>query len=198
MQNNLVPMVVEKTGQGERAFDIFSRLLNERIVFLNGVVDDHSSNLIVAQMLHLESADSEKDIHFYINSGGGVITSGLAIYDVMQFIKCDVATYVMGQACSMGSFLAQAGHPGKRFMLPHARHMIHQPSGGARGMASDIEISYNEIMYVKRLLTELYVKHNTANKSYEDFEKDMDRDTFMSAKQALEYGLIDQIIERRS
>jgi len=191
-------MVVEKTGQGERAFDIFSRLLNERIVFLNGVVDDHSSNLIVAQMLHLESADSEKDIHFYINSGGGVITSGLAIYDVMQFIKCDVATYVMGQACSMGSFLAQAGHPGKRFMLPHARHMIHQPSGGARGMASDIEISYNEIMYVKRLLTELYVKHNTANKSYEDFEKDMDRDTFMSAKQALEYGLIDQIIERRS
>ena len=116
----------------------------------------------------------------------------------MQFIKCDVATYVMGQACSMGSFLAQAGHPGKRFMLPHARHMIHQPSGGARGMASDIEISYNEIMYVKRLLTELYVKHNTANKSYEDFEKDMDRDTFMSAKQALEYGLIDQIIERRS
>lgn len=198
MENNLVPMVVEKTGQGERAFDIFSRLLNERIVFLNGVVDDHSSNLIVAQMLHLESSDSEKDIHFYINSGGGVITSGLAIYDVMQFIKCDVATYVMGQACSMGSFLAQAGHPGKRFMLPHARHMIHQPSGGARGMASDIEISYNEIMYAKKLLTELYVKHNTAGKTYEDFEKDMDRDTFMSAKQALEYGLVDQIVDKRS
>jgi ATP-dependent Clp protease protease subunit len=190
-------MVVEKTGQGERAFDIFSRLLNERIVFLNGGVDDHSSNLIVAQMLHLESADSEKDIHFYINSPGGVITSGMAIYDVMQFVKPDVCTYVMGQACSMGSFLAQAGAKGKRYILPHARHMIHQPSGGARGMQSDIEIQYKEITQMKKMLTELYVKHNTAGKTYAEFERDMDRDTFMSADEALAYGLVDQVVEKR-
>lgn len=193
----LVPMVVEKTGQGERAFDIFSRLLNERIVFLNGPVDDHSSNLVVAQMLHLESADSEKDIHFYINSPGGVITSGMAIYDVMQFVKPHVATYVMGQACSMGSFLAQAGEPGKRYMLPHSRHMIHQPSGGARGMQSDIEIQYKEITQMKKMLTELYVKHNTAGKTYDQFERDMDRDTFMSAEEALAYGLVDKIVDKR-
>jgi len=193
----LVPMVVEKTGQGERAFDIFSRLLNERIVFLNGPVDDHSANLVIAQMLHLESADSEKDIHFYVNSPGGVITAGMGIYDVMQFVKPDVATYIMGQACSMGSFLAQSGTPGKRFMLPNSRHMIHQPSGGARGMASDIEISYNEIMFWKKRLTELYVKHNTAGKTFEDFERDMDRDTFMSAEAALAYGLCDRIVEKR-
>ena len=198
MYSQLVPMVVEKTGQGERAFDIFSRLLNERIVFLNGGVDDVSSNLIVAQILHLESADSEKDIHFYINSPGGVITSGMAIYDVMQFVKPDVCTYVMGQACSMGSFLAQAGTPGKRYMLPHARHMIHQPSGGARGMQSDIAIQYQEITKMKEMLTKLYVKHNTAGKTYEQFEKDMDRDTFMSAEEALAYGLIDKIVEHRS
>jgi ATP-dependent Clp protease, protease subunit len=196
--NMLVPMVVEKTGQGERAFDIFSRLLNERIVFLNGPVDDHSSNLIVAQILHLESADSEKDIHFYINSPGGVITSGMAIYDVMQFVKPDVCTYVMGQACSMGSFLAQAGSPGKRFMLPHARHMIHQPSGGARGMQSDIEIQYKEITQMKTMLTNLYVKHNTAGKTYAEFERDMDRDTFMSAEEALAYGLCDKIVDHRA
>ena len=196
-QNNLVPMVVEKTGQGERAFDIFSRLLNERIVFLNGGVDDVSSNLIVAQILHLESADSEKDIHFYINSPGGVITAGMAIYDVMQFVKPDVCTYVLGQACSMGSFLAQAGTPGKRYMLPHARHMIHQPSGGARGMQSDIAIQYQEITKMKDMLTKLYVEHNTAGKSYADFEKDMDRDTFMSAEEALSYGLCDKIVSRR-
>jgi ATP-dependent Clp protease protease subunit len=197
IQNNLVPMVVEKTGQGERAFDIFSRLLNERIVFLNGGVDDVSSNLIVAQILHLESADSEKDIHFYINSPGGVITAGMAIYDVMQFVKPDVCTYVLGQACSMGSFLAQAGTPGKRYMLPHARHMIHQPSGGARGMQSDIAIQYQEITKMKDMLTKLYVEHNTAGKSYADFEKDMDRDTFMSAEEALTYGLCDKIVSRR-
>jgi len=194
----LVPMVVEKTGQGERAFDIFSRLLNERIVFLNGPVDDHSANLVIAQMLHLESADSEKDINFYINSPGGVITAGMGIYDVMQFVKPDVATYIMGQACSMGSFLAQAGTAGKRFMLPNSRHMVHQPSGGARGMASDIEISYKEIMFWKRRLTELYVKHNTAGKTFEDFERDMDRDTFMSAEAALAYGLCDRIVEQRT
>ncbi len=195
--NMLVPMVIEKTGQGERAFDIYSRLLNERIVFLNGPVDDTSSNLIVAQILHLESMDSEKDINFYINSPGGVITSGMAIYDVMQFVKPDIATYVLGQACSMGSFLAQAGAPGKRFMLPHARHMIHQPSGGARGMQSDIEIQYKEITYMKEMLTKLYVKHNTAGKTYEEFERDMDRDTFMSASEALAYGLCDKIVESR-
>jgi ATP-dependent Clp protease protease subunit len=197
MNSQLVPMVVEKTGQGERAFDIFSRLLNERIVFLNGAVDDNSSNLIVAQILHLESADSEKDIHFYINSPGGVITSGMAIYDVMQFVKPDLCTYVMGQACSMGSFLAQAGSPGKRYMLPHARHMIHQPSGGARGMQSDIAIQYQEITKMKEMLTKLYVKHNTAGKTYEQFEKDMDRDTFMSAEEALAYGLCDKIVDKR-
>jgi ATP-dependent Clp protease protease subunit len=197
MNNTLVPMVVEKTGQGERAFDIFSRLLNERIVFLNGAVHDDSANLIVAQILHLESSDSEKDIHLYINSPGGVITAGMAIYDVMQFVKPDVCTYVMGQACSMGSFLAQAGTAGKRYMLPYARHMIHQPSGGARGMQSDIEIQYKEITQMKRMLTELYVQHNTAGKTYEDFERDMDRDTFMSAKEALDYGLCDRIIEKR-
>jgi len=194
---SLIPMVIEKTSTGERAFDIYSRLLNERIVFLNGPVDDHSSNLIVAQMLHLESQDSDKDINFYINSPGGVITSGMAIYDVMQFVKPDIATFVMGQACSMGSFLAQAGTPGKRYMLPHARHMIHQPSGGARGMQSDIEIQYKEITQMKTMLTELYVKHNTAGKTYAEFEKDMDRDTFMSAKESLAYGLIDKIIENR-
>ena len=193
----LVPMVVEKTGQGERAFDIFSRLLNERIVFLNGPVDDGSASLIVAQILHLESADSEKDIHFYINSPGGVITSGMAIYDVMQFVKPNVCTYVMGQACSMGSFLAQAGSPGKRYMLPHARHMIHQPSGGARGMQSDIAIQYQEITKMKEMLTKLYVKHNTAGKTYEQFEKDMDRDTFLSAEESLAYGLIDKIVDKR-
>jgi len=194
----LVPMVIEKTGQGERAFDIYSRLLNERIVFLNGPVDDHSSNLIVAQILHLESSDSERDINFYINSPGGVITAGMAIYDVMQFVKPDVATYVMGQACSMGSFLAQAGTAGKRYMLPNSRHMCHQPSGGARGMASDIEISYKEIMHWKKRLTELYVAHNSKNKTYEDFEKIMDRDTFMSAQESLDFGLCDQIVISRS
>jgi ATP-dependent Clp protease protease subunit len=195
--DNLVPMVVEKTGQGERAFDIYSRLLNERIVFLNGPVDDYSANLVIAQMLHLESADSEKDINFYINSPGGVITAGMGIYDVMQFVKPDVATYVMGQACSMGSFLAQAGAKGKRYLLPNSRHMIHQPSGGARGMASDIEISYKEIMFWKKRLTELYVEHNTAGKTFADFERDMDRDTFMSAPDALAYGLCDQIVAKR-
>lgn len=190
-------MVIERTSQGERAFDIYSRLLNERIVFLNGPVDDNVSNLIIAQILHLESQDSDKDINFYINSPGGVITAGMAIYDVMQFVKPDIATYVIGQACSMGSFLAQAGTQGKRFMLPNARHMIHQPSGGARGMASDIEISYKEIMYWKTRLTMLYVEHNTAGKTYAQFENDMDRDTFMSANEALKYGLCDSIVSSR-
>jgi ATP-dependent Clp protease protease subunit len=194
---SLIPMVIEKTSTGERAFDIYSRLLNERIVFLNGAVDDYSANVIVAQFLHLESSDSEKDIHFYINSPGGVVTAGMSIYDTMQFIKPDICTYVMGQACSMGSLLAQAGTAGKRYMLPNARHMIHQPSGGARGQATDMQIQVEEILKMKQSLTELYVKHNSKGKTFEDFAKDMERDKFMSAEEALTYGLIDKIVEKR-
>ena len=162
----LVPIVVEKTSAGERSYDIYSRLLKDRIIMLNGVVEENVCNLVVAQMLFLESEDPDADITLYINSPGGVITDGMSVYDTMQFIKPDVCTVVMGQACSMGSFLAQAGAPGKRFLLPHSRTMIHQPSGGARGMASDIEISYHEIMKMKEMLTQLYVKHNTAGKTF--------------------------------
>jgi len=194
----LVPMVIEKTGSGERAFDIYSRLLNERIVLLNGPVHDDAAASIVAQFLHLESSDSEKDIHFYINSPGGVVTAGMAIYDVIQFIKPDVATYVMGQACSMGSLLAQSGTAGKRHMLPHARHMIHQPSGGAGGQATDMQIQVKEILKMKEVLTNIYVKHNSKGKTYDILENDMERDKFMSAQEALEYGLIDAIVEKRS
>lgn len=194
---NLVPMVVESTNKGERAYDIYSRLLKDRIVMLDTDVNEHSASLVVAQMLFLESEDPNKDISFFINSPGGVITAGMAIYDTMNFIKCDVQTIVMGQACSMGSFLAQAGAAGKRKMLPYARHMIHQPSGGARGMQSDIEIQYKEITKMKTILTELYVKHNTKGKTYKEFERDMDRDTFMSAQESLDYGLCDEIITKR-
>jgi ATP-dependent Clp protease protease subunit len=194
----MIPFVIEQTATGERSYDIFSRLLKDRTIMMGGVVEDNMSNAIIAQLLFLESDDPSKDITLFINSGGGVITAGMGIYDTMQYIKCDVSTIVVGQACSMGSFIAQAGTAGKRFMLPNARHMIHQPSGGARGMASDIEISYREIMYWKEHLTRLYVKHNSQNKTYEEFERDMDRDTFMSAEQAVEYGLADQIIEKRS
>jgi ATP-dependent Clp protease protease subunit len=190
-------MVVESTNKGERAYDIFSRLLKDRIVMLDTDVNEHSSSLVVAQLLFLESEDPNKDINFFINSPGGVITAGMAIYDTMNFIKCDVQTIVMGQACSMGSFLAQAGAAGKRKMLPYARHMIHQPSGGARGMQSDIEIQYKEITKMKTILTDLYVKHNTKGKTYADFERDMDRDTFMSAQESLDYGLCDEIITKR-
>ena len=193
----LIPTVIEQSGRGERAYDIYSRLLKDRIIMLNGPVEDHSANLIVSQMLFLESEDSTADIHLYINSPGGVITAGMSIYDTMQFINPDVSTIVIGQACSMGSFLAQAGAPDKRFVLPHSRTMIHQPSGGARGQQSDIEIQYKEITYMKKMLTELYVKHNTARKTYEDFERDMDRDNFMTAQQAIEYGLADKIAEKR-
>jgi len=194
---SLVPMVIETTSKGERAYDIYSRLLKERIIMLNGPVEDHMSNLIVSQLLFLESEDPNKDVSLFVNSPGGVITAGMAIYDTMQFIKCDVATFVIGQACSMGSFLAQAGAPGKRHMLPYARHMIHQPSGGTRGMQSDIEIQYQEITKMKQILTELYVKHNSAGKTYEEFERDMDRDTFMSAEESMAYGLVDKIIDKR-
>jgi len=190
-------MVVESTSKGERAYDIYSRLLKERIIMLNGPVEDNMANTVVAQLLFLESENPDKEISLFINSPGGVITSGMAIYDTMQFIKPDVSTFVMGQACSMGSFLAQAGAAGKRFMLPYARHMIHQPSGGSRGMQSDIEIQYKEITKMKTILTELYVKHNSKGKTYAEFERDMDRDTFMSAQEALDYGLVDKIIEKR-
>jgi ATP-dependent Clp protease protease subunit len=190
-------MVIEQTSKGERSFDIFSRMLKDRVIFINGGISTEMSHVIVAQLLFLESENPDKDISLYINSPGGEVTAGMAIYDTMQFIKCDVQTIVMGQACSMGSFLAQAGTAGKRMMLPYARHMIHQPSGGARGMQSDIEIQYKEITKMKHILTELYVKHNTVGKTYEDFERDMDRDTFMSAQEALDYGLVDKIIERR-
>lgn len=195
---SLVPMVIEKTGNGERAYDIYSRLLKERIILLEGEVHDQMANLIVAQLLYLEAENPEKDITLFVNSPGGSITSGMAIYDTMQYIKCDVSTIVMGQACSMGSFLAQAGAKGKRFVLPYSRTMIHQPSGGARGMVSDIEIQYKEITKMKRVLTQLYVEHNTAGKTYEQFEKDMDRDTFLSAQEAVDYGLADGIMTKRA
>lgn len=194
----LVPVVIEKEAKGERSYDIYSRLLKDRIVMLNGPVEDMSANIVTAQLLFLESQSPDKPINLYINSPGGVITAGMGIYDTMQFIKSPVHTTVMGQACSMGSFLAQAGEAGHRYLLPNARHMIHQPSGGARGMASDIEISYREIMYWKKQLTELYVKHNTAGKTFADFERDMDRDTFMTPQEAVEYGLADKIVEKRS
>ena len=193
----LVPVVIDKTSQGERAYDIYSRLLKDRVVMLNGPVEDYSANLVVSQLLFLEAENPDKDITLYINSPGGVITAGMSIYDTMQYIKPDVTTVVMGQACSMGSFLAQAGAPGKRYVLPHSRTMIHQPSGGARGMQSDIEIQYKEITHMKKMLTELYVKHNTKGKTYADFERDMDRDTFMTAQEAVNYGLADQVIEKR-
>ena len=194
---SLVPMVIESTSKGERAYDIYSRLLKERIIMLNGPVEDGMANLVVAQLLFLESENPDKDISLFINSPGGVVTAGMSIYDTMQFIKPDVATYVMGQACSMGSLLAQSGAAGKRFMLPYARHMIHQPSGGARGQATDMEIQVREILKMKKELTGIYQKHNSKGKTFEQLTADMERDNFMSAQEALEYGLIDKIIEKR-
>jgi ATP-dependent Clp protease protease subunit len=190
-------MVVEATSKGERAYDIYSRLLKERVIMLDTDVNDHSASLIVAQMLFLESENPEKDIFLYINSPGGVVTDGMAIYDSMQFIKPDVSTIVMGQACSMGSLLAQAGAPGKRLILPNARHMIHQPSGGARGQATDIQIQAREIQKMKEYLTNIYVTHNTAGKTFENLSADMERDFFMSAEEAVAYGLADQVITKR-
>jgi len=190
-------MVVEKEQNGERAYDIFSRLLKERIVFLNGPVHDAVAHTVTAQLILLESQNRDKPINFYINSPGGVVSSGMAIYDTMQYIKSPVWTYVMGQACSMGSLLAQAGEPGKRYMLPHAGHMIHQPSGGASGQATDIQIHAEEIIKLKKELTEVYVKHNSKGKTFEELSNDMERDKFMTAQEALEYGLIDEIFERR-
>ncbi len=195
---SLIPMVVEQTSKGERSYDIYSRLLRDRIIMLDTDVNEHTASLLVAQLLFLESEDPEKDISFYINSPGGSVTAGMAIYDTMQFIKCDVQTIVMGQACSMGSLLATAGAAGKRSILPHARHMIHQPSGGARGHATDIQIQAREIQKMKEYLTTIYVRHNTAGKTYEQFSADMERDFFMSAEEALAYGLVDKIITDRN
>ena len=194
---NFIPYVVEKVAGGERSYDIYSRLLKERIVFLNGEVNDQVSNSICAQLLFLEAEDPDADINFYINSPGGTVTSGMAMYDTMQYIKPDVSTIVMGQACSMGSLLANAGAPGKRYMLPKARHMIHQPSGGARGQQTDIEIAAQEIRRMRDELTEIYVKHNSKGKTFDQVNKDIERDNFMTAAEALEYGLIDEIVDKR-
>ena len=191
----LVPMVVEQTARGERAFDIYSRLLKERVIFLVGPIDDHMANLVVAQLLFLESENPDKDIHLYINSPGGVITSGLSIYDTMKFIKPDVATMCIGQACSMGSFLLSAGAKGKRYCLPNSRVMIHQPSGGAQGQATDIEIQAKEILYLRSRLNGLYAEHT--GQPIEKIERDVERDYFMNAEQAKAYGLIDQILDKR-
>ena len=193
---NLVPMVIEQEARGERSYDICSRLLKDRIVMLDTDVNEHSASLLVAQLLFLESQGNE-DITMFINSPGGVVTAGMAIYDTMQFIKPDVCTVVMGQACSMGSLLATAGAKGKRKMLPNARHMIHQPSGGAGGQATDMEIQVEEIIKMKKNLTQIYVNHNSKGKTFEQFKNDMERDKFMNAEEALEYGLIDEIITKR-
>ena len=194
---HLVPMVIETEAKGERAYDIYSRLLKDRIIMLDTDVNEHTASLLVAQLLFLESQGNE-DIHFFINSPGGGVTAGMAIYDTMQFIKPNVSTIVMGQACSMGSLLATAGAPGKRKMLPNARHMIHQPSGGAGGQATDMEIQVEEILKMKKNLTQIYVNHNSKGKTFEDFKNDMERDKFMSAQEALEYGLVDEIVTKRS
>ena len=194
--NMLVPMVIEQTSRGERSYDIYSRLLKERIIMLNGEFEDNMSNLIVSQLLFLAAEDPEKDIELYINSPGGVITSGMAIYDTMQFIKPDVATICMGQAASMGAFILSSGAQGKRKSLPNARIMIHQPSGGARGMAVDIEIQVQEILRQREMLNNIMAKNT--GKSAKTLEEDMDRDNFMSPYEAMKYGLIDTVIEPTS
>ncbi|HIC87089.1 MAG TPA: ATP-dependent Clp endopeptidase proteolytic subunit ClpP [Aquificae bacterium] len=195
IKSQLVPIVVEQTGQGERAYDIYSRLLKDRIIILGQPIDDHVANLIVAQLLYLEADDPEKDIYLYINSPGGVVTAGLAIYDTMQYIKPDVVTICMGQAASMAAVLLAAGAPGKRYSLPHSRIMIHQPLGGFQGQATDIEIHAKEILRLKKMLNEILSKHT--GQPIEKIEKDTDRDYFMSPQEALEYGIIDKILEKR-
>ncbi|MDE2148892.1 MAG: ATP-dependent Clp endopeptidase proteolytic subunit ClpP [Gammaproteobacteria bacterium] len=191
----LVPMVVEQTPRGERAFDIYSRLLKERVVFIVGPIDDYMANLVVAQLLFLESENPDKDIHLYINSPGGVITAGLSIYDTMRFVKPDISTMCIGQAASMGAFLLSAGTKGKRYALPNSRVMIHQPSGGAQGQASDIEIQAKEILYLRERLNRLMAEHT--GQTLEKVARDVERDFFLSAEAAREYGLIDQILDRR-
>lgn len=192
---NLVPMVVEQTARGERAYDIYSRLLKERVVFMVGPVEDHMANLIVAQLLFLESENPDKDINFYINSPGGAVTAGMAIYDTMQFIKPDVSTICVGQAASMGALLLTAGAAGKRYCLPHSRVMIHQPLGGFQGQASDIDIHAREILSVRDKLNQILAKHT--GQPIEKVRTDTDRDHFLSSKEAVEYGLADQVLERR-
>lgn len=191
----LVPMVVEQTSRGERSYDIYSRLLKERVIFMVGAVEDHMANLIVAQMLFLESENPDKDIHLYINSPGGSVTAGLSIYDTMQFIKPDVSTMCIGQAASMGAFLLSGGASGKRYCLPNARTMIHQPSGGAQGQATDIEIQAKEILIIRKKLNELMAGHT--GQSLEVIERDTERDRFMDAAQSKEYGLIDEVVSSR-
>ena len=195
LQSALVPMVVEQTSRGERSYDIYSRLLKDRVIFMTGVVEDHMANLIVAQMLFLESENPDKDIHLYINSPGGSVTAGLSIYDTMQFIKPDVSTMCVGQAASMGAFLLAGGASGKRMALPHSRMMIHQPSGGAQGQASDIEIQANEIIYLRKSLNKLLAFHT--GQEEELISRDTERDHFMGAEEAREYGLVDKVIEKR-
>jgi ATP-dependent Clp protease, protease subunit len=192
---NLVPMVVEQTSRGERAYDIYSRLLKERVIFLVGGVDDHVSNVIVAQLLFLEAENPEKDISLYINSPGGVVTAGMAIYDTMQFIKPDVSTICVGQACSMGAFLLAAGAKGKRYALPNSRVMIHQPSGGSQGQATDIEIQAREILALRQRLNEILAEHT--GQSLDTIARDTERDNFKSAEAARDYGLVDHVLERR-
>jgi ATP-dependent Clp protease protease subunit len=204
---SLIPMVIETTSRGERAYDIYSRLLKERIIMLNGAVEDHMANLVVAQLLFLESENPDKDISLFINSPGGAVTAGLSIYDTMQFIKPDVQTFVMGQACSMGSFLAMAGAKGKRFVLPESRTMIHRVSSGTPGTRGSVHVqelqfedakrSFEESQRINQRLTELYVKHNTAGKKYDEMFETMKFDTFLSAAEAVEWGLADKIIEKR-
>lgn len=193
---NYIPMVVEQTGRGERAYDIYSRLLKERVIFLVGPVNEASANIIVAQMLFLESENPDKDIHFYINSPGGSVTAGMAIYDTMQFIKPAVSTLCIGQAASMGALLLTAGEKGKRFCLPNSRVMIHQPLGGFQGQASDIEIHAKEILYLKDRLNSIMAHHT--GQDIETIARDTDRDNFMSASQAMEYGLVDKVLENRT
>ena len=192
---NLVPMVVEQSARGERAYDIYSRLLKERVIFLVGPVEDYVSNVLVAQLLFLESENPDKDIHLYINSPGGSVSAGLAIYDTMQFIKPDVSTMCIGQAASMGAFLLSGGSKGKRFILPNARTMIHQPSGGAQGQATDIEIQAKEILFLRERLNSLLAEHT--GQSMEVIERDTERDRFMSAVQSVEYGIVDEVISSR-
>ena len=193
--SGLVPIVIEQTARGERSFDIYSRLLKERVIFLVGPVEDYMSNLVVAQLLFLEAENPDKDIHLYINSPGGSVTAGMSIYDTMQFIKPDVSTMCIGQACSMGAFLLNAGAKGKRFCLPNSRVMIHQPSGGAQGQASDIHIQAQEILKIRARLNELMAFHS--GQPIEKIEIDTERDNFMSAQQAKDYGLIDSVVDKR-
>ncbi len=192
---NLVPMVVEQTARGERAYDIYSRLLKDRLVFIVGPVEDHMANLVVAQLLFLESENADKDIHIYINSPGGSVTSGLSIYDTMQFVNCDVSTICVGQAASMGALLLAGGTKGKRFALPHSRIMVHQPSAGFQGQATDISIHANEVLELKRRLNEIMALHT--GQPIEKIEQDLERDNFMSASAALEYGLVDTVLANR-